>query len=65
MKGFRLKGDEIPKSIVGALTLRHFVVGFRLDGMDEIGEFNGVLNEKDGRVVADQVEVAFLGIEFD
>ena len=48
---------------MGRLPLRHFIVGLRLDGMDEIREFDGVLNEKDGRVVAHQVIVAFLGIE--
>ena len=37
----------------------------RLDRMDQIGKLDRVLNEEDGNVVADQIEVAFLGIELD
>lgn len=39
-------------------------MGFRLHGMDEVREFDGVLDEEDRRVVAHQVIVTFLGIEF-
>ena len=49
---------------MGRLPLRHFIVGFRFDGMDEIRKFDGILNEEDGRVIAYQIIVAFLGIEF-
>src|ERR1035437_4206814 len=33
--------------------------------MDEVGEFDGVLDEEHRDVVANQVPVAFLSIEFD
>lgn len=49
---------------MGRLPLRHFIVRFRFDGMDEIRKFDGILNEEDGRVIAYQIIVAFLGIEF-
>lgn len=32
--------------------------------MDEVREFDGVLNEEDGRVVAHQVVIPLPGIEF-
>ena len=35
----------------------------RLDRVDEIGELHRILDEKDRDVVADQIEVAFLGVE--
>ena len=38
-------------------------VGLGLHRMDEVGKFDGVLNEEDGDVVADEVPVAFLGVE--
>ena len=40
-------------------------VGFHFYGMDEIGEFDGILDAEDRDVVADQVPVAFLGVELD
>ncbi len=44
--------------------LRKTAVGLHLDRVDEVGELHRVLDEKDRDVVADQVEIAFLGIEF-
>ena len=35
-----------------------------LDGMVEVGEFEGVAQEKDGSVVSDEVPVAGIGVEF-
>ena len=64
VQSFRLQGDEVPEGVMGRLPLRHFIVGFRFDGMDEIRKFDGILNEEDGRVIAYQIIVAFLGIEF-
>src|SRR4051812_16858630 len=32
--------------------------------MHQVGEFDGVLNEKDGNVVADQVKNSLVGIKF-
>ena len=40
-------------------------VGLHLHGVDQVGELDGVLDEEDRDVVADQVPVAFLGVELD
>jgi hypothetical protein len=44
--------------------LGHLVVRFGLAGVDDVRELDGVLNEKDRDVVADQVIDAFVvGVE--
>ena len=65
MHGFRRERNEIPERVVRARRLRKAAVGFHLDGMDEVGEFNGVLDEENRNVVADQVPVALLGVKLD
>src|SRR5665811_1091982 len=65
MHGFRRERNEIPERVVRARRLRKTAVGFHLDGMDEVGEFNGVLDEENRNVVADQVPVALLGVKLD
>jgi len=40
--------------------LRKAAVGFHFYGMDEVGEFDGILDEEHRDVVADQIPVAFL-----
>src|SRR5664279_4916789 len=65
MHGFRCERNEIPERVVRARRLRKAAVGFHLDGMDEVGEFDGVLDEENRNVVADQVPVAFLGVKLD
>ena len=40
------------------LGLRDLAVGVRLDGVDDVGELDAVLDEEDRDVVADEVEVA-------
>lgn len=49
---------------MGALSLRDSPVRFRLHGMNEIGEFQRILDEEDRRVVPDEVKNAFIGIKF-
>lgn len=49
---------EVPEVIVGALSLGDFVIGFWLDAVDKIGELEGVLDEEDGDVVADDVPIS-------
>ena len=39
--------------------------GMALLGMNEVGELVGIPNEEHGRVVADQIPVAFIRIELD
>ena len=63
MQGLGLERHVIPEAVVGALALRHGVVGFGLHGVDEIREFQRVLDEEHGRVVAHEVEVALAGVE--
>ena len=59
----RHEGDEVPERVVGARGLRHAVVRFRLHGVDQVGELHRVLDEEHGDVVADDVEVALVGVE--
>ena len=40
-------------------------VGFHFHGMDEVGKFDGILNEEDRDVVPNQIPVAFLGVKLD
>ena len=62
---FRRQRYEIPEIIVRCLRLRKAPVGLLLGRVNEIGKLDGVLNEKDRDVVADDVPVALLGIELD
>ena len=50
---------------MGRLGLRESPVRLLLHGMDHVGELDRVLDEEDRDVVADDVPVAFLGIELD
>ena len=45
--------------------LREGLVGLHLDAVDQVGELDGVLDEEDRDIVADQIPIALLGIEFD
>jgi hypothetical protein len=57
--------DEVPEIVVRGLRLRKAAVGFLLGGVDDVGKLDRVLDEKHRDVVADEVPVAFLGIELD
>src|SRR5664279_724765 len=65
MHRFRRERNEIPERVVPGRRLRKAAVGFHLHGMDEVGEFDGILDEEHRDVVADQVPVAFLGVKLD
>ena len=52
---------EVPEGVVRGLRLREAAVGLLLGGVDEVGKLDGVLDEEDGDVVADEVPVAFAG----
>lgn len=54
---FGLKTNKVPEVIVCRLALGDFIVRFRLNGMYNIWEFDGILNEEDGNVVSDQVPI--------
>ncbi len=59
----RHQRDKIPKCVVRGRRLGHLVMRFRFDGVNQVGKFHGVLNEKHGHVVAHQIEVSLLGVE--
>ncbi len=42
---------------MGAGSLRHAVVGLGLDRVHEIRKLHGVLNEEDGHIISDQVQL--------
>src|ERR1035437_1571007 len=65
MHGFRRERNEIPEGVVRGCRLWKATVGFHFYGMDKVGEFDGILDEENRDVVADQVPVAFLGVELD
>src|SRR5450759_2171752 len=65
MHGFRRERNEIPERVVRGRRLRKAAVGFHLYGMDEVGKFDGILDEENRDVVADQVPVSFLGVKLD
>ena len=46
-------------------SLRNFVVRLRLHGMDQIREFDRVLDEENRNIVSDQIPIALLGIHLN
>ncbi len=61
--GLRRQRDEVPESVVGRLRLRDLVVRLGFDRVDEVRKLDGILDEEHWHVVADQVEVALVGVE--
>ena len=62
---FRGQADEIPEIVVSGLRLRKGAVRLLLHRMNEVRKLDRVLDEEHRNVVADDVPVAFLGIELD
>ena len=60
---FGLDTNRVTKVIVSTSTGKNFVVRLRLDGVDNVGEFDGTLNGKHSNGVANGVPIAFLGAE--
>ena len=60
-----VRADEIPEIVMRRLRLRKGAVGLLLDGVDDVGKLDGVLDEEHRDIVADDVPVAFLGVELD
>lgn len=50
---------------MSGLTSRNLVVGLRLNGVNKVGELDGVLDEKYRYVIPDDVPVPLLRVEFD
>jgi hypothetical protein len=53
--GRRLLAEEIPRAVMSSSSLRDLIVRPRLDCMNEVWELDGILDEEDGDVVADDV----------
>ena len=60
-----VRRDEVPEIVMRRLRLRKGSVGLRLHGVNDVGKLDRILDEEDRDVVADEVPVAFLGIELD
>ena len=58
-----LEADEVPERVVGRLRLGDLPIRLGLHRVDQVGELDPVLDEEDRDVVADQVEVALVGVE--
>lgn len=54
---------EVPEGVMRTGCLREGAVRFHLYRVDQVGELDRVLDEEDRDVVADQVPVAFAGVE--
>src|SRR5690606_25712223 len=59
--GFRRVREEFERP-VRVLLIRD---GRWLQRVDHIRKLNGVSNEEDGQVVADEIPIALIGVEFD
>ena len=62
---FRRQRYEIPEIVVRGLRLRKAAIGLLLGRVNEVRKLDGVLDEEHRDVVADDVPVAFFGIELD
>lgn len=56
---------EVLEVVVCSLCLRDFIMRFWFFGVDQIGEFQCILDEEDGNVVVDEILVVFICVEFD
>src|SRR5664279_457149 len=65
MHGFRCERNVIPEGVVGGCRLRKAAVGFHFYGMNEVGKFDGILDEENRDVVANDVPVSFLSVKLD
>ena len=60
---FGLEANEVPEVIMRRLPLRNLVVRLGLDSVDDVGEFDRVLDEEDGNVIANEVPDTLIGVE--
>jgi hypothetical protein len=51
---------EIPRRVVSCCCLWNLSVWLGLDSVDQIREFDSILDEKDGDVVADDIFIALV-----
>ncbi|MNS85587.1 hypothetical protein D3C72_1194550 [compost metagenome] len=65
MGGLRHQRHKVPERVVGRRRLRHAVMRLGFYRVHQVRKLHRVLDEEDRHVVADQVPVAFVGIELD
>ena len=63
VRGLGHQRDEVPERVVRGRRLRHRVMRLGLHRVDQVGELHRVLDEEHRDVVADEVPVAFVGVE--
>lgn len=63
VKSRGLLAKEIPGGVMGCGGLRDFTIALGLDGVDQVGELDGILDEKDGNVVTDDIKVALVSVK--
>lgn len=51
----RLGAEKVPGGIVSRGRLRNLVVRAGLDGVNQVGELDGILDEEYGDIIADDV----------
>lgn len=56
---------EVPEIVVGRLSLWDLGLGLWFPSVDDVGEFDGILNEKHGDIVPDEIPVSFTGVKLD
>ena len=61
--GFRGQRDKIPEVVMRRRRLRHVIIRLGLEGMNEIGKFDGILNEEHRDIIAYEIPDAFGGIK--
>ena len=63
MRRFRHQRNEIPERIVSGAAGGYFIMRLGFYRVNEVRELDRVLNEEHRHVVADQIEVAFIGVK--
>src|SRR5690606_17009830 len=64
MNAFRHQRDKVPEGVVRRSSLGHSVMGLRFYGMHQIRKLHRILNKKHRYVIANQIPVALVCIEF-
>lgn len=62
---FGLETNEVPEIVVGALPSGYLVLGLRFHRMDDVREFDGVLDKEHRNIVPNDVPVALLSVKLD
>jgi hypothetical protein len=62
MQRARLLAEEVPCRIVSCRCLGDLVIAAGLDGVDQVGELNCVLNEEDWDIVSDDICEVLVGV---